>query len=152
VPAYAAQVDFTMVNNLIAALGTDSAELLVDYLERYDPQALECHEVTRSLVEKGLNYYRDFVLPGKTYRRPDEEQRRLLRRLRDLLAVADPTDEESLQALPFDLARENGLEPKELFRIFYEVVLGQERGPRFGSFVRLIGRDRALAMLDERLQ
>ena len=51
---------------------------------------------------------------------------------------------------PFDVARAAGKEPKELFRAFYEVVLGQERGPRFGSFVSLVGKERVLEMLEEK--
>ena len=35
--------------------------------------------------------------------------------------------------------------------MFYEVVLGQERGPRFGSFVKLVGRERVLEMLRDKV-
>ncbi|MEW6751073.1 MAG: lysine--tRNA ligase [Candidatus Latescibacterota bacterium] len=151
VPRYDSTVDFSMVSNLIAALGTDSAELLVEYLERYDPAALACHEVTRSLVEKGLGYYRDFVLPGKRFRAPDAQEQKVLERIRQRLAASGGADEEALQAIPFDVAREMGLEARAVFRAFYEVVLGQERGPRFGSFVRLVGRERMLETLARRL-
>ena len=150
VSEYSGKVDFSMINNLIAALGSDSAELLVDYLERYDPQAMEFHAVTQALVEKGLNYYRDFVLPNMKFRAPDEGERELLRRMRERLAAADGDGEEALQGIPFEVAREAGVEPKELFRSFYEVVFGQERGPRFGSFVGLVGKERVLEMLDEK--
>jgi lysyl-tRNA synthetase class 1 len=150
VPAYQAQVNFSVVNNLIAALGSDSRELLLDYLERYDPQVHQYLEVVQALVDKGLNYYRDFELPNKKFRAPALEERQLLRQLRERLAATEALDEEALQGLPFELAREVVVEPKELFRLFYEVVLGQERGPRFGSFVRLVGRERALQMLDEK--
>ena len=44
--------------------------------------------------------------------------------------------------------RAAGIQPKELFRTIYEVLLGQERGPRFGSFVRLVGKERVLEMLE----
>lgn len=149
-PAYDAQVNFSVVNNLISALGTDSAALLLDYLERYDAQVRQYPDVVRDLVDKGLNYYRDFVLPNKKFRAPAPEERQILLQLRDRLAATRAADEEALQSIPFDLAREAGLEPRELFRLFYEVVLGQERGPRFGSFVLLVGRDRVLQMLEEK--
>ena len=150
VPVYGAQVNFSMVCNLISALGSDSTELLVDYLERYDPGAPEFHEVAQSLVEKGMNYYRDFVLPGKKFRQPTAEERALLERMREMLAAAEQKNEDELQGIPFDLARETGVEPKDLFCTFYEVLLGQERGPRFGSFVKLVGRERVLEMLAEK--
>ena len=63
------------------------------------------------------------------------------------LAASEEADESQLQSIPFDVARETGTEPRDLFRSFYEVVLGQERGPRFGSFVMLVGKDRVLEML-----
>ena len=97
-----------------------------------------------------MNYYRDFVLPGKKFRQPSEEERVLLNRMREMLTAADQGNEDELQGIPFDLARETGVEPKDLFRTFYEVLLGQERGPRFGSFVKLVGRERVLEMLAEK--
>ena len=151
VPEYGAQVNFSTVNNLIAALATDSSELLVDYLERYDEKASAYPQVMQSLVEKGLNYYRDFVLPNKHFHQPADEERVLLRRLVERLGSANGTTEDELQAIPFDLAREAGIEPKELFRIFYQVVLGQDRGPRFGSFVTLVGQERVLEILNKKV-
>ena len=150
VPAYGAQVNFTMVNNLIAALGSDSAGLLRDYLERYDGRAGDYREVVGDLVEKGLNYYRDLVLPTKKFRSPTISERELLGRIRDRLASAGDAGEAELQAIPFEVARAASVEPRELFRTFYEVLLGQERGPRFGSFVELLGRDRVVEMLREK--
>jgi lysyl-tRNA synthetase class 1 len=151
VPEYGAQVNFSTVNNLIAALGSDSADLLVDYLERYDEQASSYPQVMQSLVEKGHNYYRDFVLPNKKTRDPTVEERALLGKVAERLGVANGVTEDELQGIPFDIAREAEVEPKELFRMFYQVVLGQERGPRFGSFVKLVGKERVLEMLREKL-
>ena len=148
---YAAQVNFSVVNNLIAALGADEAGLLMDYLERYDPEAKKYHEVVQDLVDKGLNYYRDFVLPNKQYRQPTADEQELLRQIAALLAVSDSVDEAELQAIPFDVARTAGIEPRDLFRTIYEVLLGQERGPRFGSFVLLVGKERVLEMLEEKV-
>ena len=105
----------------------------------------------QSLVEKGHNYYRDFVLPNKKTRDPTVEERALLGKVAERLGVANGVTEDELQGIPFDIAREAEVEPKELFRMFYQVVLGQERGPRFGSFVKLVGKERVLEMLREKL-
>jgi lysyl-tRNA synthetase class 1 len=150
VPAYGAQVNFSMVNNLIAALGSDSAALLLDYLERYDARAGDYREVVQALVEKGLNYYRDQVLPSKSFRTPTAHERQLLGHIRDRLTSAGDAGEDDLQAIPFEVARAAAVEPRELFRTIYEVLLGQERGPRFGSFVELVGKERVVEMLREK--
>ena len=125
--------------------------MLVDYLVRYDKRASAYPQVLQSLVEKGLNYYRDFVLPNKTFRAPSDEERELLGQVAQRLGAINGATEDELQAIPFDLAREAGVEPRALFTMFYEVVLGQERGPRFGSFVKLVGRERVLEMLREKM-
>ena len=151
VPEYGAQENFSTVNNLIAALGSDSVELLVDYLERYDERASSYPQVMQSLVEKGHNYYRDFVLPNKKAREPSDEERALLAKVAERLGAANGVTEDELQGIPFDIAREAGVEPRALFSMFYQVVLGQERGPRFGSFVKLVGKERVLEMLREKL-
>jgi len=151
IPEYGATINFSTVNNLISALGSDSGDLLVDYLVRYDEGASAYPQVMQSLVEKGLNYYRDFVLPNKTFRTPSDEERGLLEQVAQSLGTIKGATEDELQAIPFDLAREVGVEPRALFAMFYEVVLGQERGPRFGSFVKLVGRERVLEMLREKM-
>ena len=40
---------------------------------------------------------------------------------------------------------------RALFSLFYEVVLGQERGPRFGSFARMVGVEKVRDMINARL-
>lgn len=151
VPEYGASVNFTVVNNLISALGTDDEDVLKDCLRRYDPQVERYPAVVDALVHKGLAYYREQVLPGKRFRAPTPLERTLLGQVHDRLAACDNGDESLLQSIPFDVARESGAEAKDLFRSFYEVVLGQERGPRFGTFVALLGKERVLAMLKARV-
>jgi lysyl-tRNA synthetase, class I len=152
VPEYGAQVNFSMVNNLISALGADAAELLIDYIERYDARAASYRDMAQSLVEKGLNYYRDFILPNKKFRKPSSQEQLLLGQLVDRLENADSLEEGELQAIPFDIARSAEMEPKDLFRLFYEVVLGQERGPRFGSFAKMVGVDKVREMVREKVE
>ena len=87
------------------------------------------------------------ILPVKKYRTPDEEEKKILKRLHDELAGYEGDDENELQSIPFNVARMFNEPPKNLFKMFYEVVFGQERGPRFGTFVRLVGKEKALSLL-----
>ena len=56
-------------------------------------------------------------------------------------------DEDEYQSMVFEVARGSGKEPKLVFRAIYEVLLGQERGPRFGTFVKLVGKEKALELI-----
>jgi lysyl-tRNA synthetase class 1 len=151
VPAYDAGINFSLVNNLVSALGTDQAELTYEYLKRYDPSTANHEDMVRDLVQKSINYYRDFILPGKQYRLPTEAERQLLQAARDRLSNFESDDENDLQTIPFDIARENDIPPAKVFQAFYQVVLGQERGPRFGTFARLVGKEKLLLLLDKAL-
>jgi len=152
VPDYGAGVGYSTVSNLLSALATDSPDLVMEYLGRYDSQVLEYPEIVRGLVEKVLNYYRDFVLPTKAFRRPDEREREMLLALRDRLAVYEGHNVDEIQAMPFGVAEEYGVKPAEFFRLFYEVTLGQDRGPRFGAFAMLVGKENLVALIEKQAQ
>ncbi len=151
VPDYDTTINFSLVDNLVSALGTDQPDLTLEYLERYDPAAKNYEEIIRDLVQKSINYYRDFILPRKHYRPPTQAEHKMLAELRQRVAAYEGDDEKELQSIPFDVARAFETPPGDMFRAFYQVLLGQERGPRFGTFARLVGREKLLSLLDEAL-
>ena len=53
--------------------------------------------------------------------------------------VASLKDPQEIQTLIFDTARSSGLEPSELFKAIYRLLLGVERGPRLGPYILDIG-------------
>jgi lysyl-tRNA synthetase class 1 len=151
VPPYTASINFTMVNNLVSALGRPDPTLLESFLARYDERVANHPDITRTLIEKGLKYYEDHILPGKQYRAPTDMEKELFSELAKRLAapeVAD-MDEKGLQSLVFDIAKENDAEPREFFSAIYQVLLGQERGPRFGSFAKLVGPGRVIELIND---
>jgi lysyl-tRNA synthetase class 1 len=148
-PPYGSSVNFSLVNNLISGLGSDDPDLIRGCLMRYDPDIRNYPEVMNGLVDKGVLYYRDFTLPNKDYRDADDTEVALFRDMRERLAAYEGGDENEFQAIPFKTAETFGVKPASLFKAFYEVVLGQERGPRFGTLVRLLGREKILKMLDD---
>ena len=147
-PAYGSPINFSLINNLISAVGADDRDLIMEYLKRYDPDLGTYQDLVSDLVDKAMAYYRDFILPLKQYRDPTDLEKKMLGQLRQDLAACDITDDNALQTMPFSVARAFDVQPKEFFKMFYEVVFGQERGPRFGTFVQLVGREKALSLLE----
>ncbi len=148
VPEYNTSINYSLINNLISALGAEDAGLVLEYLKRYDPPAEKYLSLLQDLVDKGIRYYRDYLLPTRQFREPDESDRKVLQAIHDRLQQSGSSEEAELQAIPFDVAREAGITPPELFKMFYEVILGQERGPRFGTFARLLGKSKVLSILE----
>jgi lysyl-tRNA synthetase class 1 len=149
VPEYSSKITFSLINNLISALGTGDKDLVIEYLMRYDPTTEKDGAVIGDLVTKGMNYYQDFVLPNKQYRVPTEQEKEMLQSLLDKLRDYEGDDVKEIQTIPFDVARSFDVAPGELFKMLYQVTLGQERGPRFGTFVELVGKEKVVGMIEK---
>ena len=149
-------LSFGMLLNLAAVANSVDPQVLWGFLRRYAPQVTpQSHPRLDRLVTYAVRYFRDFVRPAKTYRLPDEIERGALAALADMLAAlpADASAEE-IQAALYDIARPvpryqdmkaKGATPErpgvsnEWFNMLYQVLLGENRGPRFGSFIALYG-------------
>jgi lysyl-tRNA synthetase, class I len=56
-----------------------------------------------------------------------------------------------LQSRIFEIARANGIEPREFFTLLYRMFLNSERGPRIGNYFLDLGIERVSATLDSYL-
>jgi lysyl-tRNA synthetase class 1 len=126
----------------------------------------QTHPKLDALVGYAINYYRDFVLPTKQFREPNASERAALTDLRDALArLPDDATAEDIQTVVYEIGRrepfldstKNGKDGRpgvslEWFNMLYQVLLGQEKGPRFGSFVAVYGLGNSIAMIDAALK
>ena len=154
-PQIAMPVTFTMLLNLASASNTHDKAVLWGFILRHVKDVTPAtHPKLDELVGYAVRYYNDFVLPKEVFRAPDEVERTALaaldKRLADLPADADP---EIIQTAILDVARAiPRYQDKERegphggpgvsvawFSTLYQILLGQERGPRFGSFVAIYG-------------
>ncbi len=62
-----------------------------------------------------------------------------------------PDNAKELQSKVFDVARNNGMEPKEFFTLLYRMFLNADRGPRIGNYFLDLGIDRAAGVLQRYL-
>src|SRR3569623_3676458 len=113
------------------------------------------------MVGYAINYNRDFVAPTKTFRVPTDTERAALQDLRDALSqLAQDASAEDIQNVVYEIGRrepfldqvKKGTDgrpgvPLDWFNMLYQVLLGQEKGPRFGSFVAVYGVKNAMTML-----
>jgi lysyl-tRNA synthetase class 1 len=150
IPEYHSSINFSLINNLISAVGAEDIHLILDYLKRYDSDFKEFYDLLVDLVKKGMNYYSDIIEPTKQYRTPNKDEEVLFKEIYNRLKTYEGYDEDELQSIPFDVAREYEISVKDLFKLFYEVILGQERGPRFGTFTCLVRKENVLSLLKEK--
>ena len=114
------------------------------------------------IVDYAIHYFRDFVQPEKNFRHPTDSERAALTDLREALARLKPdATAEDIQNVVYEIGRrEPFLDQKkkakdgkpgvtlDWFNMLYQVLLGQEKGPRFGSFVAVYGVQNTVEMID----
>ncbi len=156
-------VTFQLLLTLVSSSNAENAETLWGFIRRYRPGvSAATHPRLDAMVGYAINYYRDFVAPTKTFREPTDVERVALQDLRDALSQlpAEATPEDIQNAVYEIGRREPFLDHKKLakdgrpgvsldwFNMLYQVLLGQEKGPRFGSFVAVYGVQNAINMID----
>jgi lysyl-tRNA synthetase class 1 len=149
-PAERYPVSFALLLNLVSASNAHNREVLWGFIRAYAPAASPEHNPGLDrLVNHAVKYYDDFVKPQKTYRAPSEKERAALAELADMLeGMQDERDGEKVQFEIYEIGKRHGFDPlRDWFKAIYEVVIGQSRGPRFGSFAALFGCAETAALI-----
>jgi lysyl-tRNA synthetase, class I len=158
-------ISFAMLLTLVSSSNAENAETLWGFIGRYRPGVTpHTHPKLDALVGYAIHYFHDFVLPEKKFREPGAVERAALQDLRDALSQlpADATAEQ-IQDVVYEIGRREPFLDKtgkvktkdgkpgvalDWFNMLYQVLLGQEKGPRFGSFVAVYGLKNTVDMID----
>ncbi|HEY6633380.1 MAG TPA: lysine--tRNA ligase [Rhizobiaceae bacterium] len=166
-PAIDLPVSFALLLNLVSASNAHDRGVLWGFISRHVPGVTpETHPELDRLTGYAIRYFDDFVKPTKVYRAPDEVERQALTALEQALGkLPDDADGEAIQNAALNVARtieryqDHARRSPEggpgvsvaFFQMIYQVLIGQERGPRFGSFVALYGIPETRALIDKAL-
>ncbi len=158
-------VSFAMLISLVTASNAENAETLWGFIGRYRPGVTrQTHPHLAALVDYAIHYFRDFVLPEKKFREPNAAERAALIDLRDALSQLRPdAAAQAIQDVVYEVGRREPFLDRsgriktkdgkpgvslDWFNMLYQVLLGQEKGPRFGSFVAAYGIKNTIDMID----
>ncbi|WP_017196138.1 lysine--tRNA ligase [Bartonella birtlesii] len=160
-------VPFALLLNLVSASNAENKEVLWGFISRYAKGAnAQTYPELDQLVQFALKYFDVFVKPNKKFRTADDNERATLVQIDEKLAnLPETADANTIQNALLDVARlikryqdhskrspEGGPGVSNVFfQMIYEVLLGQERGPRLGSFIALYGINEMRALIAEAL-
>ena len=162
-------ISFAMLLNLVAVSNIENPSVLWGFLRRYYPAASpETHPSLDSLVRYAVAYFRDFVAPKKRYREADGVERSVLMQVSSRLSqLSTNATADEIQHALYDIARpipryqdhsakgataaRPGVSNK-FFNMIYAVLLGEDQGPRFGSFIAIYGLDDTRKLIDKALK
>ena len=166
-PAIDLPVSFALLLNLVSASNAQNKDVLWGFISRYAPGVTAAtHPELDRLTGYAIRYFDDFVKPSKVYRAADAVEREALTALSDALgALPADADGEAIQNAALNVARkveryqDHAKRSPEggpgvsvaFFQMIYQVLIGQERGPRFGSFSALYGIGETRALIERAL-
>ena len=134
---------FSMLLNLVEASNASSKELLWKFVKKYKPNILlKDHPIFDKLIGYAIKYFNDVIKKNKKYKKPNSEEKKALEELVQMLEKCnDEMQPEEIQTQIYSVGKENGYKEnlRDWFRLIYEVVFGDENGPRMGFFISFFG-------------
>lgn len=150
-------VTFAMLLNLVSASNADDKDILWGFISNYGSDiSPETHPKLDEMVGYAIRYFNDFVKPNKKFRAPNDKERSAIedlgKRLGEEALLGTSIDADGLQTLVFSVGKDHGFENlREWFQALYQILLGQDQGPRFGSFIAIYGIEKTRTMIDDAL-
>ena len=136
-------MSFSMLLNLVETSNADSKELLWKFVKKYKTNISEKeHPIFDNLVGYAIKYFNDVIKAKKKYKIPNNNEKLALESLiKTLEKCNDQMTPEDIQTLIYSAGKENGYSEslREWFKLIYEVVFGDENGPRMGFFISFFG-------------
>jgi len=148
---------YSLLLNLASACNPDNDTVLWGFIAKYQ-QGLtpQNSPLLAKMIHAAINYYNDFIKQHKKYREATEAEKSALRELVNELKKF-PTEQShdgaALQNIVFAVGKNHGYEKnmRDWFSALYQVLLGQDQGPRMGSFIALFGIDNFVKMVEEKI-
>ena len=102
-----------------------------------------------NLIKLAGNYSDEFDQQEKTEVELDDSAKKALKILVEALGADE--EPEDIQNTIYQIAKSNDVQPKDFFKILYQIILGTSRGPKIGPFISDIGRKQVAKTLSEYL-
>ncbi len=147
---------FSMLLNLVGSSNADNKLILWKFINRlHEKIKPQDYPVLDSLTEYAINYFKDKVEPNKKFKKPNVKEKKALENLVKKLQQIDKSlKPEEIQTYVYTIGKESGYEKnlREWFKLIYEVVFGEENGPRIGFFISFFGLNETIELINDKIK
>jgi len=150
-------ISYSLLLNLACACNPENDQVLWGFISKYQAGLTPQNSpLLAQMVDKAINYYNDFIKKNKKYRSATNLEKSAILELASELKKLDlvkQNDASELQNLVFQIGKNHGYEKimREWFLALYQILLGQDQGPRMGSFIALFGVDNFVKLVEVRI-
>tara|TARA_Y100001970_G_scaffold171477_1_gene209619 strand:- start:337 stop:957 length:621 start_codon:yes stop_codon:yes gene_type:complete len=148
-------MSFSMLLNLVEASNADNNEVLWKFVKKYKKNLIERnYPIFNNLINYAIRYFNDVIKKQKKYKRPNKIEKNALEALIKKLEICnDGMNPEDIQSLIYSVGKENGYKDnlRDWFKLIYEVVFGDENGPRMGFFISFFGVNETKQLIKDKI-
>ena len=147
---------FSMLLNLVGSTNAENKDILWKFINKFHKEIKpNDHKILDGLTGYALNYFKDKVEPYKKFKKPNSAERTALKNLiKKLGEINQSLNPEEIQTLVYTVGKENGYEKnlRDWFKLIYEVVFGEENGPRMGFFISFFGLNETIELINDKIK
>jgi lysyl-tRNA synthetase, class I len=144
---------FSVLLNLVGTSNATDKDVLWKFIKNNKKDIkVSDYPILDSLVGYALKYFQDIVKPNKKYKKPNDKEKKalqdLVKRLQD---CKDQMDPETIQTIVYSVGKENGYQNnlREWFKAIYEIIFGDQDGPRMGFFISFFGIKESIELINK---
>jgi lysyl-tRNA synthetase class 1 len=144
--------DFSLLVGLVSALGIDDKSTVVSFLEENETIGLEKEDAVfaSELVVSALAYQRQVLADQRKeldVEALSSQERKAISTFTSAIEKADFDDPVGLQNLTYEIGKTHELELRPWFTTLYIALTGNAAGPRLGTLLAMLGREKSLEKL-----
>ena len=149
-------MSFSMLLNLVGSSNADNKDILWKFINRFHKEIKpKDFKILDKLTNYAINYFIDKVEPNKKFKKPNSDEKKALEKLvKKLKEINQSLSPEEIQTLVYSVGKENGYEKnlRNWFKLIYEVIFGEENGPRMGFFISFFGLNETIELINDKIK
>jgi len=149
-------MSFSMLLNLVETSNADTKDLLWKFVKKHKKNISETeHPIFDNLITYAIKYFKDVIKQKKKYKKPNNKEKNALKALVNTLETCnDKMTPEDIQTKIYTVGKENGYKEnlRDWFKLIYEVVFGDENGPRMGYFISFFGVNETKQLIEDKIK
>ena len=147
-------LNFNTLLNLVSVCNSDDPKIIWGFIKEYDHKIDSSKDsYINKLVTYAINYYQDFIKPNKNYKLINHNTEPIFYDLKETLKKLEKNlNQEEIQSQIYEVGKRNNFQNlRDFFALLYQVLLGQNEGPRLGSFISLYGIKKTIHLIERAL-
>ena len=146
---------FSMLLNLASSSNADNKKILWKFINRFHKDLTpENYPILDSLTNYAINFFKDKIKPEKKFKRPnDAEKKSLLNLAIAIELIQQSASPEDIQTVVYSVGKKNGYDKnlRNWFKLIYQVLFGDDDGPRMGFFISFFGIKETVKLIKEKI-